>query len=122
MKSNDTIVKFFKAAENNDIDQVLQLVKEQKVDINSKDSENEDRTVLHVAALKGYEHLVHVLVDECGANINIRDNFGEVPLHIAADNHHIQIVKYLVEKGSAYKEDVVDIIGDKGNSLEESSS
>ena len=111
MKSNDILVEFFEAAESNEIEKVSQLIKEKGVDVNSRDNNNEDRTILHIAALKGFEDLIHILVNQFGADINIEDKLGEVPLHVAADSHHIQIVKFLVEKGSHYSEDVVDILG-----------
>lgn len=111
MKSNDMVVEFFEAAESNDIAKVGQLIKEKGVDVNSRDNNNEDRTILHIAALKGFEDLIRLLVEQYDADINIEDKLGEVPLHVAVDNHHIQIARYLVEKGSDYSEDVVDILG-----------
>lgn len=111
MKSNDIIVEFFEAVKNNDIEKVAQLIEKKDVDINARDSNNQNRTVLHVAALKGFEDLIHVLVEQYGADINIEDEGGEVPLHVAANNNYIKIARYLVEKGSDHSEDVVDILG-----------
>ena len=39
------------------------------------------------------------LIEEV-TNINIKDNKGETPLHIAVDKGHLEIVKLLVEKGA----------------------
>lgn len=103
------VAEFFEDVKNNDVKRITRLIQEDGVDVNSRDCNNENRTALHVASLMGFCQMVY-LVDKFNADIDIEDNLGEVPLHVAADNHNNQIVKFFVEKGSKYSEDVVDMI------------
>lgn len=97
---NEPIIdELFKAAESNDITKIVELVKEQKVDVNSTDKSNHHKTALHIAATNGYEELVHVLVDELHADIQFEDNFGETAKNNAIDNDHPEIAKFLIERG-----------------------
>lgn len=102
MMSNET--PWFEAVAKNDFTVVKQLLAS-GIDINLRDFDNENRTALHVAATAGLIDMVILLVDSYGANFNIDDDFGDVPLHNAFDNNHSDIAKYLVGKESRYSED-----------------
>lgn len=57
----------------------------------------ENRTLLHIAASKGYLNFAEVLVG-AEANVLAQDKNGDIPLHLAAQYGHNEIVKLLVEK------------------------
>eukprot|EP00471_Norrisiella_sphaerica_P006425 CAMPEP_0184488744 /NCGR_PEP_ID=MMETSP0113_2-20130426/13157_1 /TAXON_ID=91329 /ORGANISM="Norrisiella sphaerica, Strain BC52" /LENGTH=289 /DNA_ID=CAMNT_0026871719 /DNA_START=249 /DNA_END=1117 /DNA_ORIENTATION=+ len=53
-------------------------------------------TPLLAAARLGREGMVEYLVNECGATLDVFDNFGVTPLCAAAANGHLSIVKFLL--------------------------
>ncbi|CCE65558.1 hypothetical protein TPHA_0L02060 [Tetrapisispora phaffii CBS 4417] len=54
------------------------------------------RTLLHLAALKGYEQLVMTLI-KYGARIDEKDMFGYTPLHFACVNGEYKIIAFLLK-------------------------
>lgn len=48
---------------------------------------------LHVAAANGYREAAMLLLDLGGANVNLEDNLGYTPLHIAAKYNQVSIVE-----------------------------
>ncbi|XP_022625496.1 cyclin-dependent kinase 4 inhibitor C isoform X1 [Seriola dumerili] len=52
-------------------------------------------TVMHDAAREGFVDTVRVLMDH-GANINLVDKNGNLPLHLAAREGHLQVVRLLI--------------------------
>jgi ankyrin repeat protein len=46
--------------------------------------------------------VVKYLVEK-GADVKAANNYGNTPLHLAADNCNLDIVKYLLEKGADVK-------------------
>ncbi|OBT79993.1 hypothetical protein VF21_01161 [Pseudogymnoascus sp. 05NY08] len=58
-----------------------------------------DEKVLGVAAEKGFQTLVQLLLDN-GADIKGQDSRGRTALHLAAMNGHYEIVKLLLERGA----------------------
>lgn len=58
------------------------------------------RTKLQIACDKGKYDLTKRLIDEEGYDVNDQDNAGNTPLHEAALNGHLEIVKLLVERGA----------------------
>ncbi|KAG0647950.1 Serine threonine-phosphatase 6 regulatory ankyrin repeat subunit B [Hyphodiscus hymeniophilus] len=55
-------------------------------------------TVLHLAAQKGYEKIVRILLDS-GMDITAKDDSGETSLHLAAALGHNDTVMALLEAG-----------------------
>jgi hypothetical protein len=58
------------------------------------------RSALHKAAFWGHNAMVEYLVKECKLSPNVKDNYGDTPLHEAAKFGHAKIVKTLLEAGA----------------------
>ncbi|XP_006635308.1 cyclin-dependent kinase 4 inhibitor C [Lepisosteus oculatus] len=54
-------------------------------------------TVTHDTARDGYEDTLRVLVEH-GADVNIQDTEGNLPLHLAAREGNLDVVKFLIER------------------------
>ena len=61
--------------------------------------DNEGRTPLHLAALKGDSETVKVLIS-AGADIHALNEEGATPLHLAAESGHSEVVRILIEAGA----------------------
>ena len=68
-----------------------------KIDINLKN--NEKKTALHIAVLRGYFDISKLLIEN-GASLNIRDNEKNLPIHICAAEGHDELLNYILEKNS----------------------
>ncbi|XP_042410102.1 potassium channel AKT1-like [Zingiber officinale] len=66
--------------------------------LDPNESDNEGRTAMHIAASKGNEHCVKILLDY-GADPNSRDCEGNVPLWEAILGKHERVAEILVENG-----------------------
>ena len=79
--------------------ELVQYLIDKGANINARKSGNE--TALHRAAWKGADDIVELLVEN-GADLNIvyKANNGLSPLHCAAENGHLKIVRYLLDKGA----------------------
>ena len=60
---------------------------------------DDNQTTLHIAAFKGYENIVKLLLEK-NADVNVINDFNMTPLHIAAQYGHSNIVKLLLEKNA----------------------
>jgi len=58
------------------------------------------RSALHKAAFWGHNDMVRYLVKECKLSPNVRDNYGDTPLHDAAKFGHTKVVEILLEGGA----------------------
>jgi ankyrin repeat protein len=61
-------------------------------------SDNEDRTPLFIAAGKGHDEMVELLLSE-GANIDAQNGHSGNALYVASANCHSQVVKVLLGGG-----------------------
>lgn len=68
------------------------------IEINSREP-LQGRTALHLAALCDNQFVAQQLLSS-GADPNIRDFQGKIPLHMAVDRNHLCIVRLLVDSGS----------------------
>ncbi len=66
--------------------------------LNAKDNRN-GRTLLHLAAKKGYAKAAKLLLDH-NADINVRDVMEATPLHVAVVEDKIEIVRILIAHGA----------------------
>lgn len=71
---------------------------------------SQELTLLHVAARGGFENVAKVLVAG-GADVNKKDSKREkIPLHLAAENGHVEVVEFFLNKGIS-----VNVMDKEGN-------
>lgn len=78
-------------------EKVVQALLEKSADTNTG-TEYDGKTAVHVASEKGFPRIVESLSSK-GSNSKIADKLGEGALHYAAENGHLEMVKYLVHLG-----------------------
>lgn len=93
---NEANIKFLKAAENGDIDQV-KVSLAWDVDINSKDQEG--WTALMWAAARNHPQIITLLL-ECNADINALDYEGMTALMWASFKGCVENAKILLDHGA----------------------
>ncbi|WP_039456707.1 ankyrin repeat domain-containing protein [Candidatus Jidaibacter acanthamoebae] len=69
------------------------------VDINYRE-ETHGRTLLHVTIIRGHESISNLLINNDNAALNLQDNDGRSPLHLAAIYNRSEVVRLLLEKGA----------------------
>lgn len=91
--------RLFEAVKTNNPDEVETLLS-QKANIATKDKDG--ATVLHLAALKGQEDVVEVLMraDESKEIVNIKDTLDRTALHNCCMRGHTKAVKLLLKNGA----------------------
>ncbi|KAL2689914.1 hypothetical protein Neosp_003978 [[Neocosmospora] mangrovei] len=89
----------YEAVINDNKDFVRALLATGKVAINNRDFAK--RTLLFLAARRGFESIVRELLATGKANINSMDNTGQTPLHCAAEMGHEGVVQQLLATGKA---------------------
>jgi ankyrin repeat protein len=86
-----------RAAAENDVNKVRELV---TGGTNPNQTDEETRTGLHVAAIKGNLSIAAILI-KAKARLDITDKLGNTPLHYAADRKQSEMVKFLLEAGAS---------------------
>ncbi|XP_076155205.1 ankyrin repeat domain-containing protein 61-like [Alosa pseudoharengus] len=89
----------------------LRVLCEHGVDLNARVSNDSQQTALHLAVRYGAVPAVGMLAS-CGANVNLADMIGMMPLHMAAGVLHTDITTCLIELGA----DVNRAVESSGNS------
>lgn len=80
--------------------EVARLVREEPGVLQRRGDDLVGRTPLHLAAQRGQEEIVRLLLKE-GADVDARNTADSAtPLHFAAENGHLSIVRLLVDAGS----------------------
>ena len=102
---------FITAASEGDIDEVRALLEFGCVKEIIDDGDYDSRTALHVSAAGGMTEVVRLLC-EAGANVNVRDRWGNRPLDDAADSNNEDCIELLKSFGAkhgstTYHEDFV---------------
>lgn len=81
---------------DSDEDLIIKVIKRlNKTTSNLNMCDPQGRTLLHLASLKGYIHLISVLV-KSGCNIDYKDIFGYTALHFAAIAGNYKILQLLI--------------------------
>lgn len=90
--------KWFRAARNNDIDQLKRFI-DAGIKIDLRDSFRYNDTALILAAERGYAAIVKLLLEK-GANPDLQNKFGRTALTCAVRHKYTEIVQLLLEKGA----------------------
>jgi uncharacterized protein len=85
------------AARDNDAAAVRAILAGGTASPNQTDSQQ--RTALHYAALNGNGEMVAVLI-KAGAELNVTDSLGNTPLHLAAERNQTEAAKLLLASGA----------------------
>lgn len=96
----DTTKEFFEAIDECNTSKVEDLLSSGLINVDVKNPTFHDRSALHIAACNGDIELVRLLIDNFNASVNISDSRGQIPLEVATDYRNINIVKFLIQKGS----------------------
>ena len=62
--------------------------------------DDDGSTSLHLAVANGHSDTARMLVQELGADVNVRNNIGDTSIHMAADEGHSVAVRVLHELGA----------------------
>ncbi len=92
-----SIPYLLEAVDNNKID-IVKLFIKYGADVNVTGF-REDSTPLHLAAIRGYEDIVKILIDN-GAKIDMRNRMEETPLMYAAQKGHYNVAELLIQNGA----------------------
>ena len=82
------------------------LVKDLKLDVNTRNGQNE--TPLHIAARQGYIKHVQYLTRR-GADVNVENASKHSPLYLASTGGFLRLSETLIKKGA--RTDIVDMMG-----------
>jgi ankyrin repeat protein len=86
-----------RAAAENDANKVRQLVTSGN---SPNETDEETRTGLHVAALKGNLSIAAILI-KAKARLDVTDKLGNTPLHYATDRDQVEMAKLLLDAGAS---------------------
>jgi uncharacterized protein len=85
-----------RAARQNDANQVRTLVAN---DGNPNQTDEEQRTAMHYAAMNGNLTIIAILI-KASAKLDPKDKLGNTPLHLAADRNQTEAVQLLLDVGA----------------------
>eukprot|EP00455_Lapot_gusevi_P023364 TRINITY_DN2427_c0_g2_i1.p1 TRINITY_DN2427_c0_g2~~TRINITY_DN2427_c0_g2_i1.p1 ORF type:complete len:130 (+),score=34.00 TRINITY_DN2427_c0_g2_i1:77-466(+) len=92
-----------RAMSEEDLDRVIQLLREGQVNVNATYNEEDGYNLFHHACYVGYLPVVQYLVEAADADITAttRDDYGHTVLHLAAGGGHADVLQYLIEQRNA---------------------
>eukprot|EP00927_Polykrikos_kofoidii_P006459 TRINITY_DN12612_c0_g2_i1.p1 TRINITY_DN12612_c0_g2~~TRINITY_DN12612_c0_g2_i1.p1 ORF type:complete len:1006 (-),score=121.48 TRINITY_DN12612_c0_g2_i1:27-2975(-) len=76
----------------------LQLLLEEKADVQARTEDASRDTALHLAADRNQVAIVRFLCgeDDSGATLNLQNAYGDTALHVAARKHNVEIIRELL--------------------------
>jgi hypothetical protein len=100
-----------RAVENDRVDVVRRLLQEDDIDISLQVTESEDAiggNALHIAAFRGYDEIVRMLLAVSREDINTQEYCGYTPLHETIMNGQVSTFKLLLNLGASHEEPTED--------------
>lgn len=91
-----TVPPFLAAVREGRLDQLVTTLNYYSRHLEARDEKDESRTALHIAAYRGHEGVVALLLAD-GAEIKALDKQGCTPLHLACGQGHNESVQILVK-------------------------
>lgn len=85
-----------RAARQNDANQVRGLIAN---DGNPNQTDEEQRTAMHYAAMNGNLTIIAILI-KASAKLDAKDKLGNTPLHLAADRNQTEAAQLLLDVGA----------------------
>lgn len=86
-------------------------------------NDQDGKTAIHTAAMKGDIPILEFLLDHPKADINVKDDYDNTPIVSAMSEGKNKIVQYLLDRGADHKiankdkKSLLHICGEKGNKL-----
>ncbi|XP_060675541.1 ankyrin repeat-containing protein At5g02620-like [Ziziphus jujuba] len=74
----------------------------------------EGMSALHIAAKKGHDSVIRVLMESCPEVCELLDNNGRTALHIAVESRKEMAVKFFLKQAMAFQ-DLINLKDNKGN-------
>lgn len=108
MNSPADIELFFEAVDKSDVEKIIDLVTNKRVDVNHRFEHYCSKTATHIAASRKNLNLLKVLVDDLKADLDIIDEFEQVPIENAACHHNYDVIKFLLSRKSEHIDKVQD--------------
>jgi ankyrin repeat protein len=79
--------------------EVVQMLLDAGVNVNTKANVYEQGTALHLAAERGQTEMVEAMI-KAGANVNAKDRYNRTPLHNAVLQNRRGVIRALVDAGA----------------------
>lgn len=105
---NADIQAFYEALEKEDVDKIVDLVTNKKVDVNHRFASHDNKTATHISAEKRNLNLLKVLVDDLNSDLDVIDGFEQVPIENAAGIHNYDAIRFLLSRKSEHFDKVQD--------------
>lgn len=108
MSSPQDIEAFSEAIDKCDFETILELVTNKKVDVNHRFEHLDSKTATHIAAERKDLSLLKLLVDDLKSDLDVMDEFEQVPIENAAGHDNYEAIKFLLSRKSEHFDKVQD--------------
>ena len=79
--------------------EITKLIKKEGIDILSF-PDSDGKIAIHIAVQLKFTEIIVLLVEKYHVAIDRKDNFGNTPLHLAANNNDLKLCEYLILNGA----------------------